>query len=127
MSHLTTKKRLAINALLSGKTQAEAAAAANVTARTLNRWLHDPEFTIELNARESELVAATSRMMAAGARHAVKVMLDTMNSPMVSDSVRLRAASQFLGHLPRVRLLAALDSRLSHNVELWEYLTNANN
>jgi hypothetical protein len=49
---LTDAQRLAIDALLTGSTDQEAADAAGVTRETVNRWRnHHPEFQAELNRR----------------------------------------------------------------------------
>lgn len=56
----TEKASLAAVALAEGKTRKEAAEAADITERTLYRWLNDPEFSAEVD-RLSLMVGVASR------------------------------------------------------------------
>lgn len=53
---LSVTQQLVISALLSGKTDQEAAVVAGVSRETVNRWRnHDPFFQAELNQRQQEI------------------------------------------------------------------------
>jgi Homeodomain-like domain len=69
---LETKRYIAIQHLACGKTLTEAARSVGVTAKTIGRWLHDPVFVAELNARRSELWSG----MTDKARRALSMALD---------------------------------------------------
>jgi len=61
---LTPQQELALDALLAGKTDAEAAEAAGVTRQTVNRWKNsNPVFIATMNRRREELwVAVQDRL-----------------------------------------------------------------
>jgi transposase-like protein len=56
----TPKQRAAAFALADGQTQAAAAAEADVTDRTLRRWLQEPEFSAEVD-RLTLMIGVASR------------------------------------------------------------------
>jgi hypothetical protein len=114
MSDLTTKQRAAIAALLDGRTQADAATAAGVTKRQLQRWLLQPAFMVELRAGSDGAIRAASARLAALAEHAVNAMAETMQEPTTPGAgMRLRAADALLGHALRIREHADILERLA--------------
>lgn len=81
MAHLTRNRRRAIEALLCTATVAEAAARCGLGARTLHRYLADPEFTAALARRQDAVLAgavaglsALTTEAVAGARDALRVL-----------------------------------------------------
>ena len=64
-SSLNQKQGLALQALIDGHSQKDAAAMAGVSARTLRRWIRENEkFKQELDSRMSELLGnATLRLV----------------------------------------------------------------
>jgi hypothetical protein len=86
------KKEVAIAALLSQRNQEEAAQAAGVSKRTLNRWLRMPAFRAAyLDARRAAMSQANARLQQT-ASAAVSALLKVMVDPSTPASVRVRAA-----------------------------------
>ena len=90
-SQFGRRKEAAIAALLSTRTIEEAAREAGVSARTLLRWMKNPEFREEwLSARRDGLSQATARLQsAAGA--AASILTKALVDPSISPA-RLKAA-----------------------------------
>jgi hypothetical protein len=85
-------KEAAIAALLSQRNHEEAARAAGVSKRTLNRWLKLPEFqSAYLDARRAAMFQANARLQQAGSA-AVSVLLKVMVDQSTPAAVRVRAA-----------------------------------
>src|ERR1035437_7697854 len=86
------KKEAAITALLSQRNHEEAARAAGVSKRTLNRWLKMPEFqSAYLEARRAAMFQANARLQQASSA-AVSALLKVMVDPSTPASARVRAA-----------------------------------
>jgi len=69
LTELTDSQLLALQALLAGATQAEAAAAARAGERSVRRWLHDPVFRSALHqARCDAWNTVTARLQRAAAK-----------------------------------------------------------
>ena len=95
-SKFGSKKDAAIAALLSQRNQDEAARAAGISRRTLNRWLQTAEFKAAyLEARRSAMSQANARLQQASSAAVstlIKIMVDA-DSPA---SAKLRAADCIL-------------------------------
>jgi membrane-bound ClpP family serine protease len=90
------KKEAAIAALLSQRNHEEAARAADVSKRTLNRWLKLPEFqSAYLEARRAVMFQANARLQQASSA-AVSALLKVMVDPSTPASARVRAADCIL-------------------------------
>jgi hypothetical protein len=95
-SKLGSKQEAAIAALLSQRNQEEAAQAAGVSKRTLNRWLRTPAFqTAYREARRAAMSQANARMQQA-ASAAVSALLKVMVDPTTPAAARVRAADCIL-------------------------------
>jgi hypothetical protein len=107
------KKEEAIQALLSKRTQEEAAAAIGVTKRTLSRWLQMPEFRDAYRkARRDAFSQSSARLQqvsVAAASVLAKMMLD-QNQPA---AVRVRAADRILERARQSLELEDIEARLS--------------
>jgi hypothetical protein len=91
------KKEAAIAALLSQRNHEEAARAAGVSKRTLNRWLKMPEFqSAYLEARRAAMFQANARLQQASSA-AVSTLVKVMVDPTTPASARVRAADCILG------------------------------
>lgn len=89
------KQELAINALLMGATDREAAERAGVRRETVHRWKHaDPYFIAELARRRTEAWDAQREALRGLLAKAVGVLDNAMSDQ--SSTVRLRAASTVL-------------------------------
>ena len=93
---LPDSQRLALEALLNGARQEEAARAGSVSVRTLKRWLNYPVFVSALHqARSAAWLEVTGRLHARG-NHAV----DTLQAVMDCDRPHARVmAARALLHL----------------------------
>jgi hypothetical protein len=91
-SKLGSKMEAAIAALLSQRNHEEAARAADVSKRTLSRWLKIPAFqSAYLEARRAAMFQANARLQQA-ASAAVSALLKVMVDPSTPASARVRAA-----------------------------------
>lgn len=107
------KKKLALDALLAGKSITKAAAAAGVHRNTLSTWLKDPSFSAPLHEAESESMGELSRLMLNMASRAAVTLYDAMGDPEASAGVRIRAADTVLARLLQLRELATLEERIT--------------
>jgi hypothetical protein len=110
---LGRKKESAIVALLSNRSVEEAAKACNTPARTLYRWLREPDFDAAYRAARRQAygqsIARLQQGSAAAATTLLKVMLDQSTPP----STRVRAADSVLGHAAKAIELEDIEARLS--------------
>ena len=110
---LTPQQYRAIQALLTCRTQADAAEQAGVAQRTLQRWLDDVGFRAALDqAATTALEIATSRLSGLVAR-TVSILDVAMSDEEASLSVRLRAADIVLSRLLQMREIQVIERRLS--------------
>jgi hypothetical protein len=111
--HLGRKKEEAIVALLSQRSVEEATRIVNVPARTLYRWLKEPEFNAgyreSRRAAFSQSVARLQQMSAAAVSTLGKIMVDA-NAPAAS---RVRAAHSVLEQAAKAIELEDLEARLA--------------
>lgn len=90
---LSAKQHKALEALLSGMTKGDAAKAAGVNPRTLNRWIgEDVLFWDTLQSESRKTVFDATRRLTAAMDTAVTVMVSVMNDGDAPAAVRLRAA-----------------------------------
>ena len=95
-SRRTTKKSKAIVALLSGKTNSQAAQSAGVTERTIYRWLSEQSFQTELHEAEQQMIESSTRQMSSLQEKAINVLDQLLVSQDVSPQIRLRTANSIL-------------------------------
>jgi transposase-like protein len=86
------KKEAAIAALLSGKSQAEAARVAGVDPSTLKRWMRLPEFDDAYLKARRDVLSATNARLQQSAGAAAAVLLRLMVDPQTPASIRARTA-----------------------------------
>lgn len=96
MKPLSGKKQRALVALVSGKTQQQAAQTAGVHENTLSRWMQEPEFRDALNTAGERIVATAGRRLLAAAEDAIRVVENIMNDQSETGATRLRAAGLIL-------------------------------
>lgn len=110
---LGRKREDAIAGLLSQRNVDEAAHAAGVGARTLWRWLRDPEFqTAYRKAKRAAYGQSLARLQQAS-NAAVAVVLKVMLEPTTPASARLRAADIVLTRSAKAIELEDVEARLS--------------
>src|SRR5580704_14434785 len=107
------KKEEAIVALLSQRSVDDAARVANVTPRTLYRWMKEPEFDAAYReARRAAFGQSIARLeQASGA--AVSSVLKIMTDPTAPASTRLRAADIVLARSAKAIELEDVEARVS--------------
>jgi hypothetical protein len=108
---VTPRQMLALQALMEGKTVTEAAAAAGVSRKTVNRWRQQPAFSEAMRDLESEAMDSIMRGllgMGEDARAALRMGLTTG-----SPAERVRAASVFYARLLPFREALELEERVA--------------
>ena len=95
-SRRTTNQSKAIVALLSGKTNSQAAQSAGVTERTIYRWLSDPSFRSELSEAERQMIESATRQMSSLQEKAINILEQLLESQDVSPHTRLSIANSIL-------------------------------
>src|SRR5436190_553631 len=112
-SRLTRKQEDAIVALCSNRSVEDAARACNTPARTLFRWLKEPDFDSAYRAARrsayGQSIARLQQASAAAASTLLKIMIDPSSPP----SCRLRAADSVLSHAAKAIKIEDLDGRVS--------------
>ena len=94
---LSTKQQKALEALLSGASDAAAAAAAGVVSQTVWTWRNKhPEFAAELDRLRDEHWRMRLDAVNAGATAAIAIVTEIMNDTTVNPHTRLAAAGKLL-------------------------------
>ena len=112
-SDLTRLQRAAVAAIVTTKTNAEAAAVAGCSERSIYTWLQDPKFRAVLIARENQIRDATGRRLAVDADTALDVMHEIMTSTDNPDDLRLRASRAWLDFWIKTRDQSDLEARVT--------------
>jgi len=100
----------ALAALIGGATRAEAATAAGVCVRTLERWLAEPGFKAELTAGRRLAYDAALATLKGVTGRAVETLAGLLNSR--NESERRHAAAVILSYAFRAHELGELEARL---------------
>lgn len=108
---ITTRQRLALEALALGKSVADAARAANVARQTMYRWLAQPDFSAELRRLDADGLRRLGRAVMGLSDKATQA-LEAALDPAERITTRLRAASVVLERGPALAELTALVERV---------------
>jgi len=107
------KKEEAILALLTTRTVEEAARAAHISAKTLLRWMKEPEFDAAYQAAKraafGQSIARLHHLSSAAVTTLGKVMLE----PGTPPATRVRAADSILDHTIKAIEIEGLEARLT--------------
>jgi len=95
---LSSKQRLAVNSLCSGRRHDQAATDAGVTSRTIRRWLGQPAFAAELRRAQDSMFGDALSRLARAAPSAVSVAANFMVDPEQTAALRLKAAQIVMSH-----------------------------
>lgn len=106
----TAKKTLALDAIIAGKTQGEAANLAGVSLRTMARWSH--EFAPILAEHQAALLDRASRRLTGLADRAIDALEDNL-SPETPAYVRIKSATSILDYLLKLRGIVEVEARLA--------------
>lgn len=99
---LTAQQRRAVEALLAGRTKADAAREANVAETTLHRWYaNNPAFVAEMERGRREGLKNAVDALRLSACRAVERLKAEMDSPS-PNPVRITAADKILTHAMRL-------------------------
>lgn len=109
---ISTHQQKAIAAILASRTLSEAAKSAQVSERTLYRWLDDQAFQMELHKQESRTINEASRFFLSLTEEALHVVHEIITNTELSPSIRLRAAENIFNHFLRIREIASLEERV---------------
>ncbi|MET9128619.1 helix-turn-helix domain-containing protein [Streptomyces antibioticus] len=101
----------AITALAQGHTTTQAATAAGVTVRTVQRWINDPDFALNVRDARKDLLQHAVGRLAAGAVQAVDTLLEALEDD--STKVRVMAARTLLDTLLPLRESLELEERIA--------------
>lgn len=110
---LNANQRKAINALIDGKTRAQAAMAANVGETTVYRWLEQPEFNAELRQAENQALRTAQRLLVAKIEENLAILDEIKNNSDASDNARIRAIQLELDTMLEWRNVAILEERIA--------------
>jgi len=111
--NVSTKQYKAIIALLNGSTFTDAAAAAGVSRKTVERWRDDEAFFSELQRLSDHTLKDATRRLVATLDTAIDVLQDAMQNPdKPHQRIRLRAANYALSHAPKFMELSDIIQRI---------------
>ena len=110
---LSRKQEAALLALLTSRSIEEAARSAHVDARTVYRWMKEPDFDAAFRdakrAAFAQAIARLHQMSSAAAATLGKIMVD----PNAPASTRVRAADSILNHTAKAIEIEDIEARVS--------------
>lgn len=106
-----TRRQAALMALSRGLTVGSAAAQAQVSERSLYRWMREPDFAAELRQAQAEVMAAHERRLAGLLPRAAEVLGELLESE--SEHQRRMAAEAVHGLYARFADAASINERLA--------------
>jgi hypothetical protein len=106
------KKEDAIVALVSQRTIEDAARACDIPARTLYRWLKEPEFDTAYRAARRQGYGQSISRLQQGSTAAATTLLKVMVDPATPPATRVRAAEAVLSHAAKAIEIEDIDARL---------------
>ena len=112
---LGRKREAAIAGLLSQRNVDEAARASGVGARTLWRWLQDPEFQAAYRKARREAFGQSIARLQQGTSAVATTLLKTMIDPGTPASVRVRAAEAIFNHSAKAIEIEAIEARVAQS------------
>jgi transcriptional regulator with XRE-family HTH domain len=110
---LTNTQERAITALLTEKTQAEAAAKAGVNESTVSRWLREPAFAEALQQARRDLVSVAIGRLQEAAATAVTTLKEIAEDKAQLGSARVSAAKTILETAFKAQELQDIEDRLT--------------
>lgn len=93
---MTPKKERALLAVLDARSKTEAAKNAGISARTLNRYMQDPEFIAACEAASGINLNSAARQAQQTMTNAIKILQDMATDKNESGTTRTAAASALL-------------------------------
>lgn len=111
-TNLTNKQNKAITALMSSRTITEACQTAKIGRSTLARWMKDKTFKSVLQEAENEALRESARFLLTGNNQALETIYNLMTNGR-TESIRLRAAVEWLSQVYKFREVVSIDERLT--------------
>ena len=111
-TELTSKQQMALLALLSGRSQIEAAKMARVHENQVCMWMKESLFVETLHAAEAQRVQELNWSLIALAKKATKVLEEVLDNAQALDPARIRAADVVLTKLLNLRELVTFEDRI---------------
>ena len=112
-STLTSRQKLAIEAIIATGDMTIAAQSVGVNRATLYRWMKQPTFVQAVHVAEADAVEDLSRMLVRLGRTAVATLAKAMSDPATPPATKVRAADATLTKLLQLRELATLEQRVA--------------
>ena len=106
-------RRRAVDVLMATGDQQAAAAAAQVTDRTIRRWLLEPVFVAALQEAQAALLDAATSDLVRASGAAVALLRRTVDNVDAPLALRIRAAGMLLDSVLRWREVRDIEVRLS--------------
>ena len=107
------KQEEAIAALLTHRNLEEAAAAVKISAKTLMRWMKEPEFDAAYRAARRAAFSQCIARLQQGSTAAVTTLLKVMVDPATPPSTKVRAADSVLAHSAKAIELEDIEARVA--------------
>jgi hypothetical protein len=107
------KREDAIIALISQRSIEEAARACNTPARTLYRWLKEPEFEAAYRDARRQAYGQSISRLQQGSAAAATTLLKVMVDPATPPSTRVRAAEAVLSHAAKAIEIEDIEVRVT--------------
>jgi hypothetical protein len=104
------KQEAAIAALLTHGSIEKAARVAEVSPRSLFRWLEEPEFQAKYQKAQRDVFSQSMALLQKGSSTAVATLYNSMVDKGTPASVRVRAADCFLNHAMKASEIAAREA-----------------
>jgi len=110
MAQNDTRKSKAIEALGFGLSVIDASEKADVSRKTIYRWLDDDDFKNAVLERQTETLERVSKRLSALALQGLETLSELMESE--NETIRLRASSSVLSRFTEILELLRLEKRL---------------
>jgi hypothetical protein len=107
------KQEEAVAALLTQRNVDEAARAAGIGARTLLRWMKDPEFQTAYRAARREAFGQSIARLQQGTSAAATTLLKLLIEPTTPASVRARVADSIFNHAAKAIEIEDIEARVA--------------
>lgn len=115
---MTDKQSMALAALLSEPTQEAAAKKLGISARTLRRYLADPEFAEAYRQAHAQLIGDATKRMQRGLSAAVDTLQEIATDPEAGKTARVAAARSILENTLKYTELSDIMSRIARLEEM---------
>ena len=110
---LGRRQEAAVAALLSSRTNEEAAREAGVTSRTLRRWMKRQDFRARLHEVRCESFARDYARLQQGSGAAVSTLLKTLVAPKTTEALRVSIAKFVLDSTQKSLEIQSINLRVS--------------